>query len=318
MTDSTLPHFKPRRSLGRTGFVATVLGIGDLADRALPLDELVATARRAMDAGLNLIDTAPGYESGYSEQVVGRALQGRRDGMFVIDKIDFPDKPVGPQVDASLANLGLDHTDLFVFHAVSSMTVLEKLLSPGDGFDQLDACVRAGKTRFRGLSGHHPLVLAEAIRSGACDVVMFPVGPLVDQRYIDMVLPLARKHNVGTVCFKTFGAGRLVADTLGYNRPLQQRPRGKMSSGGGDGEATREGPVLPHLGIDECVHYTMTCDPDVALLGMSYPNEQDAALHAAAAFVEPLSVERMRDIHTRALTAIEGKGGRHWDPTDAA
>ena len=52
--------FHPRRILGRTGFVATVLGIGDLADRQLPLAQLVATVRRAIDAGLNLIDTAPG------------------------------------------------------------------------------------------------------------------------------------------------------------------------------------------------------------------------------------------------------------------
>ena len=57
-------QFAPRRALGRTGFVATTLGIGDLADRSLSLDACVATARRAIDAGLNLIDTAPGYEDG--------------------------------------------------------------------------------------------------------------------------------------------------------------------------------------------------------------------------------------------------------------
>ena len=54
-----LPHFEPRRELGRTGFRAAVLGIGDLADRRLPLAELAATARRALETGLNVIDTAP-------------------------------------------------------------------------------------------------------------------------------------------------------------------------------------------------------------------------------------------------------------------
>ncbi len=62
---STMPQFEPRRELGRTGFRATVLGIGDVADRALPMDTCVATLRRAIDAGLNVIDTAPGYEDGY-------------------------------------------------------------------------------------------------------------------------------------------------------------------------------------------------------------------------------------------------------------
>jgi len=51
MPESKLPRFEPRRELGRTGFKAAVLGIGDLADRNVPLEQCVATARRAMDAG---------------------------------------------------------------------------------------------------------------------------------------------------------------------------------------------------------------------------------------------------------------------------
>src|SRR5436309_1189564 len=105
--------FKPRRRLGRTGFKVTALGIGDLADRAVPLEQCVAIVHRALDAGLNLIDTAPGYEDGYSEQIVGRALKGRRDGVFLIDKIDHLSQPVAPQVDASLKNMRLDASDLF-------------------------------------------------------------------------------------------------------------------------------------------------------------------------------------------------------------
>ena len=84
-----------------------------------------------MDAGLNLVDTAPGYEHGYSEEIVGRALRGRHDGMFVIDKIDFLDQPVAPQVDKSLGLLGLDRVDLFVFHALSDLSLWRKLAAPG-------------------------------------------------------------------------------------------------------------------------------------------------------------------------------------------
>src|SRR5947209_20614437 len=98
MTDA--PAFAPRRALGRTGFVATGLGVGDLADRSVPLETCVATARRALDAGLNVIDTAPNYEDGYSEEIVGRVVRGYpRDRVFVIDKVDHPEAPVGPQVD---------------------------------------------------------------------------------------------------------------------------------------------------------------------------------------------------------------------------
>ena len=86
MNNNTSPL--PLRPLGRTGFYASVLGIGDLADRNLPLATCVATLRRAIDAGLNVVDTAPGYEEGYSEEIVAEAVKGVREQVCIIDKID--------------------------------------------------------------------------------------------------------------------------------------------------------------------------------------------------------------------------------------
>jgi aryl-alcohol dehydrogenase-like predicted oxidoreductase len=306
--------FAPRRPLGRTGFVATMLGIGDLADRAVPIDTCVATARRALDAGLNVVDTAPNYEDGYSEEIVGAAVRGRdRDRVFVIDKVDHLDQPVGPQVDGSLGRLGLAHADAFVFHNLSDPAVYDRLCHPGGGFDQLADAVRAGKCRFRGISSHSPDVLRATLTAGVCDVVMFPVGPFVDSRYVTDVLPLAKSLGVGTVCFKTFGAGKLVGDTTGYNQPLKARPRGKVSSGGTDAADA----VLPRLTVAECLHYTLTLDPDVALLGLSYPNEQDAAFAAARSF-RPLTADQMADVRRRAVEARRDKGPCWWNPDPEA
>jgi aryl-alcohol dehydrogenase-like predicted oxidoreductase len=306
-------RFSPRRSLGRTGFPATVLGIGDVADRSLALSECVATLRRAIDAGLNVIDTAPGYEEGFSEEIVGEAVRADRDALFVIDKIDELLDDVEPQIDASLHRLKLDYADAFVFHNLSSMETFETLNRPGGGFDQLERCIGKGKSRFRGISSHDPDVLIAALERDLCDVVMFPVGPFVDPRYIDGVLPLARSKGAGTVCFKTFGAGKLLGDTPGYNQPLQSRPRGKFSSGGEDVSAT----MLPRLEVDECLHYTMTVDPDVALLGLSYANEQEAAFAAAEAFA-PLSEQQMATIRHRAVRARQEKGPCWWNPDPTA
>ena len=306
-------RFLPRRQLGRTGFTATVLGIGDVADRSVPLADCVRTVRRALEAGLNLVDTAPGYEDGYSEQIVGKALEGRRDGVFLIDKVDFHDQPVLPQAEGSLQRLGVDAADCFVFHGVSTIEGWERIAAPGGGMEQLGACIRRGMSRFRGISSHHPEVLRRAIESGLCDIVMFAVGAFCDSRYVDEILPLAKARGVGTVCFKTFGAGKLLGDTTGYNRPLQERPRGKFSSGGRSEEGASS---LPRLGVQECVHYTLTCDPDVALLGMSFPNEQDAAFDAARSFT-PLTPERMRQVRERAREAVQGKGDCWWNPPSA-
>jgi hypothetical protein len=98
---------------------------------------------------------------------------------------------------------------------------------------------------------------------------------------IDDILPLAQAQGVGSICFKTFGAGKLPGDTTGYNQPMQLRPRGKLSSGG----AAETEALLPRLSVSDCLHYTLTLDPDVALLGLSFTNEQDEAFAAAQSFV---------------------------------
>ncbi len=170
----------------------------------------------------------------------------------------------------------------------------------------------AGKARFRGISSHHPEVLQAAINSGLCDVVMFPLGPFCDRRYLEEVLPLARRKGVGSVCFKTFGAGKLLGDTTGYNRPLEARPRGKFSSGGKE-RGTE--PTLPRLSVSECLHYTLTAGPGVALLGLSFPNEQDAAFEALGS-VRPLPPEAMEETRRHATVAIEGKGHCWWNPAE--
>lgn len=303
------PRFQPRRTIGRTGFVATAIGQGDLADRSLPLERCAALLRRALDAGVNVVDTAPSYEEGYSEEIVGAALRGRRQGVFVVDKVDHLDRPVGPQLTASLERLGLPAVDLAVLHSVSTLDAWMRAAAPGGAVEQLGEEVARGRARFRGISSHDPDVLLAALETGSCDAVMFPVGPFVDLRYLTQVLPRARARGVGTICFKAFGAGKLLGDTEGYGRALAARPRGKLSSGGVDLAA----PTLPRLDVVTCVRYALTCDPDVVLLGLSFENEQDAAWAAAEAF-RPMSAGELAEARRAAAGAVVGKGAIWWNP----
>lgn len=280
-----------------------------MADQSVAKADCVATLRRALEAGLNVVDTAPAYEDGYSEEIVGEALRGRREGVFLIDKIDHLDRPVAHQLDGSLARLGLPAVDLLVFHAVSKLEDWHRLAAPAGGMAELAEEIRRGRARFRGISSHHPEVLAAALDSGLCDVVMFPLGPFADPRYEQEILPRAKALGVGTVCFKTFGAGKLLGDTEGYGRPLAARPRGKVSSGGVDGAEPR----LPRMTVAECLHYTLTADPDVTLLGLSFENEQEAAFTAAEAF-RPLGETELAATRRAAAVAIAGKGPVWWNP----
>lgn len=307
------PRFEPCRELGRTGFRASILGIGDVADRRIETETLVATVRRAIDAGVNLVDTAPSYEDGYSEEIVGRALRGVRERIFLVDKIDDLDAAVRPQVESSLRRLEIDHADALIFHGVSTLAALGRLSAAGGGFDQLSACIRDGMARFRGISSHHPEVLRVAIEAGLCDVVLFPIGPFVDSRYIEEVLPLARRQGAGTICFKAFGAGKLLGDTFGYNTPIRSSAPTECSEGDPAGPEAR----LPHLSVRECLHYTLTLDPDVVLLGLSDRAEQDAAFEAAASF-QPLGPDEMERIRLRAAEARVGKGPCWWNPDPEA
>ena len=302
-------HFPAVQPLARTGFTASRLGIGDVADRAVPFEQCVATVRRAMDAGLNVIDTAPGYEDGYSERIVGEAVRGRREQVFVITKVDHPDRPVAPQVHESLERLALGRVDCLLFHGVSTLKAWEALLAPDGPMDQLDVCRKAGATRFTGISSHHPDVLRAAVLSSRCDLLMFPVSAAGDLRYVTDVLPMARQHGVATIGFKVFGAGKLLTDTEGYGRPLAARPRGKVSSGGAGGQ-----PRLPCLPVDACVRYALTCNPDVALLGLSFPCEQDAAFKAAASFT-PMPEAEMAETRELAAKALAAKGAQWWNPS---
>jgi diketogulonate reductase-like aldo/keto reductase len=274
---SITPLLRWRRPLPRAGFKASVFGIGDVADRSLTIDHCVNLVRRAIDAGLNVVDTAPNYEDGYSEEIVGRAVRGERGAVLVIDKVDDLAAPVEPQIDASLRRLGT-HADAFVFHNVARMEVFEKLR-----FDELYRCRDKGKARLVGMSSHHPDVLRAALDGDLCDLVMFPVGPFGDRRYIDDILPLARSKGVAVVSFKTFGAGKLL-----------------------DGAGSR-------LSVKECLHYTLTLDPDVALLGLSSAEEQDATFAAAEGF-RPFRANEMANIEARAAEARQGKGPCWWNP----
>ncbi|MFN8492472.1 MAG: hypothetical protein U0350_33030 [Caldilineaceae bacterium] len=165
---------------------------------------------------------------------------------------------------------------------------------------------------FGGISSHNPDVLHAAIDAGVCDIVMFPVGPFVDERYITEILPLAKAQGVGTVCFKTFGAGKLLGDTTGYNQPLQLRPPANFPPA-----AWRTQAVLPRLSVSDCLHYTLTIDPDVALLGLVIPTSKTKPLPAAQSF-QPLSSQQMDDIRRRAILARQDKGPCWWNPDPTA
>jgi aryl-alcohol dehydrogenase-like predicted oxidoreductase len=190
-----------KRVLGKTGMPVTVLGFGaaEIGYENVPFDKVERLLHAALDAGLNIIDTAECYPG--SEEMIGRAVSGRRKDFFLFTKcghasgFDLPDwdpRMLEMQIDRSLQRLRVDHVDLVQLHSCSR-AVLEK----GDAVRVLKRARAAGKTRFIGYSGDGQDAVY-AIESGAFDTLQTSVS-IADLEAIDLTLPLAARRNMGVI-----------------------------------------------------------------------------------------------------------------------
>ena len=158
------------RALGRTGVKVSELCLGAMTfGRAGETDE--DTARvivdRFLEAGGNFIDTADVYAAGVSEEMLGRILEGRRDGVVLATKCRFsmgedPNlqganrRHIAQAVDASLRRLRTDWIDLYQIHGWDPGPQIEETMSA------LDDCVRAGKVRYLGVSNYTAWQIAKS------------------------------------------------------------------------------------------------------------------------------------------------------------
>ncbi len=215
------------RFLGKSGFRVPVLSLGTVTFGGsqdwfgrTEVDEARRMVDICLEAGLNMFDSADGYSGGRSEEVLGKAIQGRRDQVLISTKATFRSGPgandVGSSrhylvraVEASLRRLGTDTIDLFQLHAFDAMTPLEETLST------LDDLVHAGKIRYLGcsnFSGWHLMKsLAIADQHGWTRYVAHQAYySLVGRDYEWELMPLALDQGVGCVVWSPLGWGRLT------------------------------------------------------------------------------------------------------------
>ncbi|MFE2410218.1 aldo/keto reductase [Kitasatospora sp. NPDC059408] len=218
------------RQLGASGLKvpALSLGTGTFGGRG-PLFGAWGTtgdqeARRlldiAIDAGVTMFDTADVYSDGASEEVLGKAVHGRRDRVLISTKAGLPTGE-GPNdagtsrarltkaVDDALRRLGTDYIDLFQLHAFDAATPVEEVLAT---FDDL---VRAGKVRYTGVSNFSGWQLmkslAAADRHGRPRYAAHQVYySLVGRDYEWELMPLAADQGVGALVWSPLGWGRLT------------------------------------------------------------------------------------------------------------
>ncbi|MCL2551899.1 MAG: aldo/keto reductase [Actinomycetia bacterium] len=210
------------RPLGRTGIRVSPYALGTLMFATQignpDHDDSIRIIHKALDAGINLVDTADAY--GDSEEVVGKALKGRRDHVVLATKVS---RPVGTDpnqqgasrrwittaVENSLRRLRTDHIDVYQIHRPDPTTDIEETLSV------LTDLIRSGKVRAIGSSTTPPSDIVEAQwvaerRGLARFRTEQPPYSMLNRRVEREVLPLAERFGMGTLVWGPFAQGLLT------------------------------------------------------------------------------------------------------------
>jgi diketogulonate reductase-like aldo/keto reductase len=184
--------------------VATV-GQGTWQMELDPRARAIAALRRGLDAGATHVDTAEMYGDGRVEELVGEAIAGRRDEVFLVSKVlpqNASRRGTLRACEASLRRLRTDRLDVYLLHWPGRHPLADTL----EAFEEL---VRAGKIRAWGLSNFDEEELAEALALAgpgriACNQVLYHLG----ERAVEhAVLPFCARHGIALVAYSPFGSG---------------------------------------------------------------------------------------------------------------
>lgn len=177
--------------------------------------ESVAAVRRMIENGVNMVDTAPVYGEGHSEEVVGEALKGIRDKVFLTTKFgtyinhfsgtsvrDCKYNSVEREIDESLKRLQTDYIDFYVMHWPDVNTPIEETMAA------VNMLKEKGKIRFIGMSNSPKELIMEAQKYARIDVIQPPFS-MVNQSEREL-MEWAETQGIGTMTYGSLGAGILT------------------------------------------------------------------------------------------------------------
>ncbi len=177
-------------------------------------DKSIGAIQAAIESGVNLIDTAPAYGDGHAEEVVGKAIKGRRDKVIIATKVgilrdgekfinNLKPESVRKEIDDSLRRLNVDVIDLYQIHWPDPNTPLE------DTLDELSKIQEAGKFKYLGVSNFKPKLM-DQVREQMDLVSLQPHYSLLRRNIEGGVLPYCRQNNIGVLGYGTLAGGILT------------------------------------------------------------------------------------------------------------
>jgi hypothetical protein len=213
------PPMMPERPLGRTGHKVRIFSLGGQAalETAGMHDESIAIINRAIDLGVNYLDTAAAYgrdrnvtprweANGISQTNLGEVMKTRRKEVFLASKTDDRTRDGSLKLlEQSLRLLNTDHLDLWQLHNLMRDDQLDQIFGKDGAIEAMQRARSEKMVRFLGLTGHFdPAVLMKGIERFDFDTVLMALNPADKHHlpFISTVLPLANKKGMGVIGMK--------------------------------------------------------------------------------------------------------------------
>ena len=208
-----MPNSIPQRPLGATGVQVSALGLGGYHIGAVPNQrDAIHIVHAAIDAGITFMDNAWEYHDGRSEVVMGKALAGRRDRVFLMTKLcthGRGKREAMRQLEQSLRRLKTDYLDLWQIHECVYANDPERHFAGGGAVEALEQAKREGKVRFIGFTGHKdPSIHLEMLSHDfPFDTCQLPLNcfDASFRSFEQTVLPELWRRNIAAIGMKSLG-----------------------------------------------------------------------------------------------------------------
>lgn len=284
----------PTRNLGRgrTGYRVGIFSLGGQAAVEQPNNEAVAVpiVERALDLGVNYIDTAAAYggPQRWSQRYIGQVMARRRSQAFLTSKTNDRTRDGSLRLlEESLRLLQTDHLDLWQLHNVARMDQVEQIFGPGGAIEALTQARDQGIARFLGVTGHaDPDVLMEALRRFPFDTILLALNAADQHRlsFAERLLPMAVERQMGIIGMKIPARSRILS-TWTPPPPDQQREFER---------ATRPGTIT----MREAMYFTLSFPLSTVIIGCDSVAHVEENVRLAQDFT-PLSERQMASLSER-------------------
>lgn len=295
----------PTHSFGKTGFKVGILSLGGQATLEMKgtEEESGKIINRAIDLGINYIDTAASYGGGISQLNIGQVMKTRRAEVWLASKThDRTYDGSMRLLEESLKNLQTDHLDTWQLHNIQTKEQLDQIFSNTGAIKAMEKAKAEGMIRNIGITGHfEPLVLVEALKRFGFDSLLLALNA-ADVHYLSFknyLLPEALKQGIAIVGMKVTTRGRMLSSWS--PPPLAEQP-----------ERLRT-PKAGTINIREALTYNMSLPVSTTIIGVDNIAQLEDNVRIASGF-SPLCDDEMKAIEYKTLPIVrQGLYFRRWD-----